>query len=96
MVYDFQTLEEREWFANSIEGLSNEVITAEERVRLARDLLHSQAFDNFLGTKFQSVKRYGAEGGESMLGFYTAAFRKAAEGEAICTNIWLSNLFAYE
>lgn len=73
------TLEEREWFANSVEGLSDEVITAEERVRLARDLLCSQAFDNFLATKFQSVKRYGAEGGESMLGFFTETFRKAAQ-----------------
>lgn len=81
-MHNFQTLEEREWFANAVESLSDEVITAEERVRLARELLRSQAFDNFLATKFQSVKRYGAEGGESMLGFFTEAFRKAAQGEA--------------
>lgn len=82
MIHQFQTLEEREWFANAVENLSNEVISTEDRVKLARDLLHSQAFDNFLATKFQSVKRYGAEGGEAMLGFYTEAFKRAAEGEA--------------
>lgn len=82
MIRQFQTLEEREWFANAVENLSNEVISTEDRVKLARDLLHSQAFDNFLATKFQSVKRYGAEGGEAMLGFYTEAFKRAAEGEA--------------
>lgn len=83
MIHQFQTLEEREWFANAVENLSNEVISTEDRVRLAGDLLRSQAFDNFLATKFQSVKRYGAEGGEAMLGFYTEAFKRAAEGEAV-------------
>lgn len=81
-MHHFQTLEEREWFANAVESLQEEVITTEERVRLARDLLCSQAFDNFLATKFQSVKRYGAEGGESMMGFFTETFRKVAQGEA--------------
>lgn len=80
-MYQFQTLEEREWFANAVETLSDDDVSAEERISLAKDLLRSQAFDNFLATKFQSVKRYGAEGGESMLGFFTEAFRKAAKGE---------------
>jgi probable 2-oxoglutarate dehydrogenase E1 component DHKTD1 len=30
-------------------------------------LYRSEAFDKFLGTKFPNVKRYGLEGGESML-----------------------------
>ena len=58
------------------------MITPEERIKLAGDMLRSQAFDNFLGTKFQSVKRYGAEGGESMVGFFTETFRRVAQGEA--------------
>lgn len=77
-----QTLEEREWFANAVESLQDEVITPEERIRLAGDMLRSQAFDNFLGTKFQSVKRYGAEGGESTMGFFSEVFRRVAQGEA--------------
>lgn len=73
------TLEEREWFANAVESLQDEVITPEERIRLAGDMLRSQAFDNFLGTKFQSVKRYGAEGGESTMGFFSEVFRRVAQ-----------------
>ncbi|KAG0711627.1 putative OGDH E1 component DHKTD1, mitochondrial [Chionoecetes opilio] len=73
------TLEEREWFANAVESLQDEVITSEERIKLAGDMLRSQAFDNFLGTKFQSVKRYGAEGGESMMSFFTETFRRVAQ-----------------
>ncbi|MPC40465.1 putative 2-oxoglutarate dehydrogenase E1 component DHKTD1, mitochondrial [Portunus trituberculatus] len=73
------TLEEREWFANAVESLQDELITPEERIRLAGDMLRSQAFDNFLGTKFQSVKRYGAEGGESTVGFFSEVFRRVAQ-----------------
>ena len=41
---------------------------------LALEMLKSQSFDNFLATKFQSVKRYGGEGAEAMMGFFTELF----------------------
>jgi 2-oxoglutarate dehydrogenase complex dehydrogenase (E1) component-like enzyme len=34
----------------------------------------SQNFDNFLATKFSNVKRYGGEGAEAMIGFFTELF----------------------
>ena len=43
-------------------------------------MLKSQVFDNFLATKFQSVKRYGAEGAETMIGFFAETFTKLAQG----------------
>ena len=44
---------------------------------LALEMLKSQSFDNFLATKFQSVKRYGGEGAEAMMGFFTELFDQA-------------------
>ena len=46
---------------------------------LALEMLKSQAFDNFLATKFQSVKRYGGEGAEAMMGFFTQLFHQAQQ-----------------
>lgn len=34
-------------------------------------------FDHFLATKFATVKRYGGEGAESMMGFFYELFRSA-------------------
>lgn len=38
-------------------------------------LFLSQEFDHFLATKFATVKRYSAEGAESMMGFFFELFR---------------------
>ena len=46
---------------------------------LALEMLKSQSFDNFLATKFQSVKRYGGEGAEAMMGFFTELFDQAQQ-----------------
>ncbi|RXM27840.1 putative 2-oxoglutarate dehydrogenase E1 component DHKTD1, mitochondrial [Acipenser ruthenus] len=73
-----QTLEEREWFAQRFEELKKEVFTPEERRQLATLMLQSQEFDHFLATKFATVKRYGGEGAESMMGFFYEIFRLAA------------------
>ena len=50
---------------------------------LALEMLKSQSFDNFLATKFQSVKRYGGEGAEAMMGFFTELFDRAQD-QKIC------------
>uniref|UniRef100_A0A8D0Q467 2-oxoadipate dehydrogenase complex component E1 n=1 Tax=Sus scrofa TaxID=9823 RepID=A0A8D0Q467_PIG len=40
--------------------------------------LKKEAFDHFLATKFATVKRYGGEGAESMMGFFYELLRTAA------------------
>ena len=45
---------------------------------MAKEMLKSQNFDHFLATKFASVKRYGGEGAEGMMGFFTEAILNAA------------------
>uniref|UniRef100_A0A3B3DGG8 2-oxoadipate dehydrogenase complex component E1 n=1 Tax=Oryzias melastigma TaxID=30732 RepID=A0A3B3DGG8_ORYME len=73
------SLEEKEWFADRFEELKSGTFTPEERRQLARIMLESQEFDHFLATKFATVKRYGGEGAESMMGFFNELFQQAAK-----------------
>ncbi|XP_053834052.1 2-oxoadipate dehydrogenase complex component E1 isoform X1 [Vidua macroura] len=72
------TLEEREWFAKRFEELKQEAFTPEEKKHLCKLMLESQEFDHFLATKFTTVKRYGGEGAESMMGFFHELFKMCA------------------
>ncbi|XP_015246514.1 PREDICTED: probable 2-oxoglutarate dehydrogenase E1 component DHKTD1, mitochondrial isoform X1 [Cyprinodon variegatus] len=72
------SLEEREWFADRFEELKRESFSPEEKKLLAKLMLESQEFDHFLATKFATVKRYGGEGAESMMGFFYELFHQSA------------------
>lgn len=72
------SLEEREWFADRFEELKRQSFSPEERKQLAKIMLESQEFDHFLATKFATVKRYGGEGAESMMGFFHELFHQSA------------------
>ena len=56
-------------------------LSEQRRLRLAEQLLKSEALDVFLAKKFGTVKRYGAEGAESMIGFFDETFIKAHESK---------------
>ncbi|XP_077194045.1 2-oxoadipate dehydrogenase complex component E1 isoform X1 [Paroedura picta] len=64
------SMQESEWIVKRFEELKQEMFTTEEKRHLSRLMLESQEFDNFLATKFATVKRYGGEGAESMIGFF--------------------------
>nr|XP_020515663.1 probable 2-oxoglutarate dehydrogenase E1 component DHKTD1, mitochondrial [Labrus bergylta] len=72
------SLEEREWFADRFEELKKSSFSREEKRQLAKIMLESQEFDHFLATKFATVKRYGGEGAESMMGFFYELFYQFA------------------
>lgn len=72
------SLDEREWFADRFEELKKTNFTPEEKKKLAKLMLESQEFDHFLATKFSTVKRYGGEGAESMMGFFNELFHQLA------------------
>ncbi|XP_046401730.1 probable 2-oxoglutarate dehydrogenase E1 component DHKTD1, mitochondrial [Ischnura elegans] len=75
-----QDEEAREWFTERIEReVSGETISIEDRRVIAGDLLRCEAFDHFLASKFVTVKRYGGEGAESMMGFFSETFKLAAK-----------------
>lgn len=46
------------------------IYTEESKLELAKSLTRSQTFDHFLAKKFSTVKRYGAEGAESIMAFF--------------------------
>ncbi|XP_056273665.1 2-oxoadipate dehydrogenase complex component E1 isoform X1 [Pseudoliparis swirei] len=70
------SLEERQWVADRFEELKKKSFSPEERRQLAKVMLESQEFDHFLATKFSTVKRYGGEGAESMMGFFQELFHQ--------------------
>lgn len=65
---------EKEWLTENYERIMNETVPDDTRIDIAALLLKSQAWDNFLATKFPTVKRYGAEGAESMMAFFRELF----------------------
>lgn len=73
---------EREWLAEHYEKtISSFTIDGEAKKEIAELLLKSQLWDNFLATKFPSVKRYGGEGAESMMAFFWQILRSAASDD---------------
>ncbi|XP_022787168.1 probable 2-oxoglutarate dehydrogenase E1 component DHKTD1, mitochondrial [Stylophora pistillata] len=75
---------EKLWLAQLIEKsvlywtLENE---SKRQKYLAKLLLKSEAFDNFLAKKFPTVKRYGAEGAESMIAFFDELFLRSSNSK---------------
>ncbi|EPZ32973.1 Transketolase-like, pyrimidine-binding domain-containing protein [Rozella allomycis CSF55] len=57
---------EREWFINRIESGTKE-ISSDVRRDILKYLLQSEVWDQFMSKRFGQVKRYGLEGGETML-----------------------------
>ena len=62
-------------------------LPVERRRVLSSQLLESQVFDQFLAKKFGTVKRYGAEGAESMTGFFDECFTRASMGLSVCLSV---------
>lgn len=74
---------EREWLVTNYEKfISNTNLSIGVKKEILELLLKSQAWDNFLATKFGSVKRYGGEGAESMMSFFRQLMLLAAEHES--------------
>jgi probable 2-oxoglutarate dehydrogenase E1 component DHKTD1 len=72
-------IHEKEWILRCYERHAHSKITPDIQLETAQQLLKSQAFDNFMAVKFATVKRYGAEGSESMMTFIDNLFKKATD-----------------
>ncbi|KAI0754007.1 dehydrogenase E1 and transketolase domain-containing protein 1 [Daedaleopsis nitida] len=72
---------ERLWFSHLLESETQESrkVGAEERKRIHEMMIKSEVFDQFLQVKFPNLKRYGLEGGESMLPALDALFSSSAQ-----------------
>jgi probable 2-oxoglutarate dehydrogenase E1 component DHKTD1 len=78
--YEFTHLpsqQEQQWFQKKIETHSTE-IPKEEKKEIQNLLTKSQVFDFFMAKKFPQVKRYGLQGGESMMVVLNTLFKNAA------------------
>uniref|UniRef100_T1PCK3 Transketolase n=1 Tax=Musca domestica TaxID=7370 RepID=T1PCK3_MUSDO len=79
-----ENLEEREWLAVHFEKLRSECqqyLSNDNRKQIAELLIKSQAWDNFMATKFPTVKRYGGEGAESLLAFFWQLLRNSVQDD---------------
>ncbi len=63
-----QSPEQKQWVQERIEEVKNKTIfTNEGKKAIYKRLVESELFEQFLDRKFLGTKRYGIEGGESML-----------------------------
>ncbi|KAH9931047.1 dehydrogenase E1 and transketolase domain-containing protein 1 [Amylocystis lapponica] len=70
---------ERLWFSHLLESRAQSPgPTKSDKTRIHSLLARSETFDHFLQLKFPSLKRYGLEGGESMLPALDALFTASA------------------
>lgn len=73
---------EREWLIENYEKfVANADISIDTKKEILELLLKSQTWDQFLATKFPSVKRYGGEGAESMMAFFRQIILLATQNE---------------
>ncbi len=71
---------ERLWFSHILEARTPPVPDALQKKRVHELLAYSETFDQYLQLKFPNLKRYGLEGGESMIPALDALFSVAARG----------------
>ncbi|CAJ0902185.1 8320_t:CDS:10 [Entrophospora sp. SA101] len=70
VTYEFMHIpdaSEKRWFYNVIESNYEVNLKFEQKKRIFELLVRSEVFDHFMAKKFPQVKRYGLEGGESMM-----------------------------
>ncbi|KAJ6508615.1 Transketolase, pyrimidine binding domain-containing protein [Mycena sanguinolenta] len=74
---------ERLWFSHTLESkqspFSRNALSVPLKERIHGLLARSEVFDNFLQLKFPNLKRYGLEGGESMIPALDSLFSAAAQ-----------------
>jgi len=85
---------ERLWFSHILEARTPPLLDIRQKKRIHELLAHSETFDQFLQLKFPNLKRYGLEGGESMIPALDALFSVAARGSKHF-HFSASNVFAH-
>lgn len=81
---------ERLWFSYVLESVGvapRNVKNPEDKRRLWQLMTRSEVFDQFLQLKFPNLKRYGLEGGESMLPALDTLFSVASAGAPFLIHI---------
>ncbi len=71
--------EEKRWLVEHLEGVDRSLPVEDHRWILGR-LNAAEAFESFLHTKYVGQKRFGLEGGESLIPLLDAVCERAADG----------------
>ena len=73
-----QNIEERSWIQEHMEGVDfrNE-FSVEFKKKIYKDLVEAEGFENYLQVKHTGTKRFGLDGGESMIPCIERLFRTA-------------------
>lgn len=84
---------ERLWFSHFLESraVNSGEVDEKKKRRIHELLARSEVLDHFLQLKFPNLKRYGLEGGESMLPALDSLFSLAARGRwsiTLCFPTW--------
>lgn len=83
---------ERLWFSHMLESKSATSAEGQQEANKRKSRIHellaqSEVFDQFLQAKFPNLKRYGLEGGESMIPALDTLFQVAAQGRCHTSNV---------
>lgn len=74
-----QDPDQKSWIQEQVENTNpKERLTNDQRKKVLRDLIHADAFEHFLHVKYPGEKRFGLEGGESVIPALEAILRKAS------------------
>ncbi|MDP6174434.1 MAG: thiamine pyrophosphate-dependent enzyme, partial [Rhodospirillales bacterium] len=74
-----QELDERIWMEDHIEGVDyHAAFTPEEKITIYRQLVEADGFETFLNIKHKGTKRFGLDGGESMIPAVEAILHSAS------------------
>ena len=73
-----QEPEEKHWIQEQVEGVSPNLATEDQR-HILEKLNAAEAFERFLGQKYIGQKRFGIEGGESIVPLVDAVLEAAAD-----------------
>ncbi|XP_059615190.1 probable 2-oxoglutarate dehydrogenase E1 component DHKTD1 homolog, mitochondrial [Phlebotomus argentipes] len=71
--------QKKEWLKENFERIRCKSLPNSEKREIAELMIKSQAWDNFLATKFPTVKRYGGEGAETMMAFFRQILKLSAQ-----------------
>ncbi len=65
---DISDKTQREWLIQRMEPIFNKpALPAEQRVEMLKQIVCAQGFEEFLGVKYGTAKRFGLEGGEALI-----------------------------
>jgi 2-oxoglutarate dehydrogenase E1 component len=74
-----QDLEEQRWIQEHVEAKEQQVLDVDDQRYVLDRLNAAEAFERFLGTKWVGQKRFGIEGGESLVPILDAILEAAAD-----------------